>query len=234
MKRLSFDINRKIKTDKNDIKKIQGILDYDVTLKMVVIGDCGVGKTSILDRFIVKEFDPNRDSTVGVDFYNVYMSISGSNENNIAKYKYQVWDCAGRESYQSIINSYIRGSQVILFVFDVCNRDSFNHIRDWYQNVLNHVDTQRQFIGLIVGNKADSEGRTITHEEGSRLAESMGTVYFETSAKSDKGIVKLFNGITALCHRYLLECRNSFLPLEQNNNKEKQNNEESNKNCQLQ
>ncbi len=162
--------------------------ENDLTIKAILIGDSNVGKTTIIGKYLDKNFSEKSLNTVGLDLKNIKLNL---NNKNI---KLQLWDTAGQEKYRSMTTSYYRAVHIIIIVFDVTSQTSFEHIKEWMNNI-------RQFakIGVmkvIVGNKIDlNDERIVTYNEGKNFAESCNVKYFETSAVTREGIVELFETI---------------------------------------
>ena len=162
--------------------------ENDLTIKAILIGDSNVGKTTIIGKFLDKNFSEKTLNTVGLD-----LKYANLNINN-KKIKLQLWDTAGQEKFRSMTTSYYRGVNVIIIVFDVTSQISFEHVKDWMNNI-------KQFakIGVmkvIVGNKIDlKDERIVTYVEGKNFAQSYNVKYFETSAITREGIVELFENI---------------------------------------
>ncbi|XP_028842840.1 ras-related protein Rab-15-like isoform X1 [Denticeps clupeoides] len=158
--------------------------EYDVLLRLLLLGDSGVGKTCLLSRFTDNDFHPSHISTIGrrpfipwVDFKMKTLQIDG------VKVRVQIWDTAGQERYQTITKQYYRRAQGIFFVYDVTNTQSFQHIAKWASDVEEFAPGNVQKV--LIGNKCDEEHRRrVTTEQGSKLAESCGMDFFETSAFS--------------------------------------------------
>lgn len=162
----------------------------EMTIKILVIGESAVGKSCILLRYTDDFFQEDSLSTIGVDFKIKKEVIDGS------LVKIQIWDTAGQERFRNICKAYYRGTQGILLVFDVNNRDSFEKTITWItsikENVANTVDI------ILVGNKADNPDedaggeRKVSKEEGQKMAESLDVPYFETSAKTGRNVNEVF------------------------------------------
>ena len=162
--------------------------EYDLLIKALLIGDSNVGKTTIIGKYLDKNFSEKTLNTVGLDLKYVKLNI------NDMKIKLQLWDTAGQERFRSMTTSYYRAVNVIIIVFDVTSQNSFDHIKEWMNNI-------KQFAKLgvmkvIVGNKIDlNDERIVTYNEGKNFAESCNVKYFETSAVTREGIVELFETI---------------------------------------
>ena len=139
--------------------------DYEHLFKLLVIGDSGVGKSCILLRFSDDVFTDNFISTIGVDFKIKKLDINGQ------QVKMQIWDTAGQERFRTITSSYYRGAHGIIIVYDITNKESFDHVERW----LNEIKT---FAGdnvekVLVGNKCDLESkRVVPTVQGEKLAKS--------------------------------------------------------------
>jgi len=155
--------------------------------KIVLLGDSGVGKTSIALRFVKEMFPENPNSTVGATFLTKRILV-----DNI-KIKLQIWDTAGQERFRSLAPMYYRGAQCAILVFDLTSDETFAKVKDWVKELKN-ASTEDMLLA-IVGNKLDlSEeiGRRIEKSKCQEYASSIGGLYFETSAKTNLGIEDLF------------------------------------------
>mmetsp|Transcript_28542 Transcript_28542/g.50253 ORF Transcript_28542/g.50253 Transcript_28542/m.50253 type:complete len:206 (+) Transcript_28542:72-689(+) len=158
----------------------------DHLFKLVIIGDAGVGKSSLLLRFTEDNFSTNYISTIGVDFRFRTLNI----KKKIVKL--QIWDTAGQERFRTITSAYYRGADGVILVYDVTNRDSFGHVEDWLEQVNKYAseDTAK----LIVGNKADLiEDKKVNSEEALAMGEKHGIHVIETSAKTADNVDMAFN-----------------------------------------
>jgi len=160
--------------------------------KLVFLGDQGVGKTSIITRFMYDSFDKNYQATIGIDFLSKTMYLEDRTV------RLQLWDTAGQERFRSLIPSYIRDSSVAVIVFDITNRASFLNTSKWIEDVRN--ERQNDVIIILVGNKTDlSEKRQVSVEEGEDKANKDGIMFIESSAKAGFNIKALFRKLaTAL------------------------------------
>jgi Ras-related protein Rab-1A len=153
--------------------------------KIFLIGDCNVGKTNLLLRFVQDRFTEQFISTIGVDFL----------QKDLEGVTLQVWDTAGQERFsKAITSSYYRGAQGIVVVYDVTSRSSFDRVPMWLAEIDKFADPSIRRV--LVGNKTDLEAdRAVTHEEGKELAEKKGILFFETSAKTSKNVSEAFSGL---------------------------------------
>jgi len=161
--------------------------DYDLLFKLLLIGDSGVGKSSILVRFVDNEFDEDRPCTIGVDFKNKKLMCRGS------KVSLQIWDTAGQEKFRSLTSSYYRGTEGIILVYDVTDRDSFKDIEQIWLREIDLYSTKKDVVKLLVGNKIDLPNRQVSKEEARDFARNHNlAMYIETSAKTKNGIQQAF------------------------------------------
>ncbi|CAB3402191.1 unnamed protein product [Caenorhabditis bovis] len=167
-----------------------GARDYDYLFKLLIIGDSGVGKSSLLLRFADNTFSENYITTIGVDFKIRTMDIDGQ------KIKLQIWDTAGQERFRTITSTYYRGTHGVVVVYDVTNGESFGNVKRWLLEIENNCDTVQK---VLVGNKCEAESQRVVLESDARsYADSMNIKFFETSAKEDRNVEPMFQCITRL------------------------------------
>jgi small GTP-binding protein len=150
------------------------------TLKYIFVGDSGCGKSALQRRFTHGDFDENYDMTIGVE-YAVKMVLGGT-------VKLQLWDCAGFESFRSLTRAYYRGAHVVLLVFDVSNRQSFESVETWIKEVRYEAP---EALLVLVGSKTDLIP-VVTEAEAQTLAAQHGLEYCPVSAKTDHNVTNLF------------------------------------------
>ncbi|CAG9320086.1 unnamed protein product [Blepharisma stoltei] len=158
--------------------------EYHYLFKVVLIGDSHVGKSSLLLRHSEKTFKDNYLSTIGVDFKLTDVYIDDSHV------KLQIWDTAGQERFRTVINGYYRGSDGVIVVFDKTDRESFEHVDGWINEVDKYA-TQNP-AKILVGNKSDMPP-VVDTAEGLRKAEKYKMDYIETSAKEPFQVDQLFD-----------------------------------------
>jgi Ras-related protein Rab-1A len=160
-------------------------MNYEHVFKVLLIGDSGVGKTSILNRFIDDKFNETFVSTIGVDFKAKSIALEGKIT------KLQIWDTAGQERFKTITSSYYRGSHGVVIIFDVTNRKSFENIKMWLNEIRLHCDNGTKKI--LVGSKTDLEDKIeVSCSEALSFANRHNMKYVETSAKESKNIELAF------------------------------------------
>ncbi|KAI8580249.1 hypothetical protein K450DRAFT_237549 [Umbelopsis ramanniana AG] len=158
------------------------------TLKLLLIGNSSVGKSSLLLRFTDDTFLPQDEvsATIGVDFKVSMMEVDGK------RYKLTIWDTAGQERFRTLTSSYYRGAQGVILVYDVSNRDTFDALQNWYTE-LQTYSSSKDVVKMIVGNKVDKESsRVVTYKEGAAMAQKLQTLFIECSAKTKVGVQEAF------------------------------------------
>ena len=159
--------------------------------KILTIGDGGVGKTSILRRYVENKFLKHHLSTIGIDYLSKTIKIK---EQEI---KLKIWDTAGQERYRNITSHIYKDADGIILVFDVTSEDSYNQITDWMDQIKNNV-SQDDISLILIGNKCDIQERIVEKERGEQMAEKLEINYFETSALTGQGISEAFEGLAKL------------------------------------
>lgn len=160
--------------------------DFDYVFKLLLIGDSGVGKSSLLLRFTSDSFD-DLSPTIGVDFKLKLMTIGGK------RLKLTIWDTAGQERFRTLTSSYYRGAQGIIFVYDVTRRETFTNLSEIWAKEVDLYSTNQDCIKMLVGNKVDRENeRVVTKQEGIALARQLGCLFLECSAKTHVNVENCF------------------------------------------
>lgn len=166
-----------------------GKQDFDYLIKLLLIGDSGVGKSCLLLRFSEDSFTSSFITTIGIDFKIKKLLL------NDKWVKLQMWDTAGQERFRTITSAYYRGAMGILLVYDITDEASFNNIRNWMKNIEEHASDNVDKI--LVGNKSDmaEERRAVSYNSGKALADEYGIPFLETSAKDNVNVEQVFTAI---------------------------------------
>ncbi|GLT93263.1 hypothetical protein SLE2022_110640 [Rubroshorea leprosula] len=165
-----------------------GGLDY--SFKILLIGDSGVGKSTMLLSFVSNTLH-DLSPTVGVDFKIKQFTIGGK------RLKFTIWDTAGQERFGTLTTSYYRGAHGIILVYDVTRRETFTNLSDVWAKEVELYSTNLECIKFLVGNKVDRESeRVVSREEGMALAQKLKCCFFECSAKTRENVQQCFKDLT--------------------------------------
>ena len=156
----------------------------DFLYKLLMIGDSGVGKSSLLLRFASDQFEDSHMTTAGLDFKIRTVEVDGK------VVKLQMWDTAGQERFRTITSSYYRGAQGIVVVYGLDDKKSFENVKQWVEEIDRYAG--EGVVKLLVGNKCDVEARQVTREEAEKFAEELKMRYMETSAKTGENVEETF------------------------------------------
>ena len=172
-------------------------------IKIITLGNSEVGKSSIINQFVFKNFDKDLINTIGMDSKNHEIKIDDKT------IKLKIWDTAGQERFRSIQKHYYNKVDGILFIYDITNQASFDIIEQWYNEVKNYNDN---IIGVLIGNKTDlEENRQISEEQGIILAKKLNFIFYECNSVDGENVDEAFESLVKM----ILE--------EKNKNKNKQN-----------
>ena len=153
--------------------------------KLIFLGDQNVGKSSILNRFLSDTFVEEYQATIGLDFQSKNVQIDNQDVHLL------LYDTAGQEKFRSLIPMYTRDANIILLVYDITNKESFENLYAWLKDLTN-ININEVII-CIVGNKIDlNEKREVSNEEGQKYAQEHNFIFQEVSAKTGEGFSELF------------------------------------------
>jgi small GTP-binding protein len=162
-------------------------------LKVVIVGDGTVGKTSLVRRYCEGKFQSARVATIGVDFYTQRVRV-GQGSDQEQTVKLSIWDMAGQERFGVVRTGFYRGSRAAALVYDVTSLSSLGNLKRWRDEV-REVVSDLPFV--MVGNKVDLE-RSVRSELAQAAAAYLGAEYLETSALSGEGVASLFQALARL------------------------------------
>ena len=202
-------LNEKPKEDQNndedsDDNKSDSDIQCNVTtidLKIILVGNSSVGKTSIIHKFIDRNFEEQITATVSTTFKAKKIKIDPFTEANL-----KIWDTAGQERFRSLTPNYLRGSNGILVVFDLANKGSFEELDKWME-IIRDVIAENKIEKILVGNKTDlpEEEKVISDEMATKYADEHNMKYFSVSAKEGINIDLLFEQLGNDCIKNLQE-----------------------------
>ena len=160
------------------------------SIKVVLLGESAVGKTSIITRFVENKFKQDTMSSLSANFVSKKIEI-GNNKS----IKFDIWDTAGQEKYRALAKIFYQDSKIVILVYDITNKNSFNELKNyWYEKV--KENSSSDVIFAIAGNKCDLyEKEEVEKTEGEKFAKEIGAIFHETSALNSNGINELFTDI---------------------------------------
>mmetsp|Transcript_11315 Transcript_11315/g.15785 ORF Transcript_11315/g.15785 Transcript_11315/m.15785 type:complete len:206 (+) Transcript_11315:78-695(+) len=171
---------------------------YDLLIKLLLIGDSGVGKSCLLLCFSDQSFTTSFITTIGIDFKIKTIELEGK------RIKLQIWDTAGQERFRTITTAYYRGAMGILLVYDVTDENSFQNIRNWVRNIEQHAADNVDKI--LIGNKSDmKDQKVVDTARGEELARHYQIRFFETSAKNNENVKEAFYAISRDIKKRLMD-----------------------------
>ena len=172
-------------------------MEKNFQLKLILIGDSGVGKSCIHHQLTDESFKQIYKSTIGVD-YGSYLI-----RKNDYNFRLQLWDTAGQEMFHSLVRSYFRNKIGAIIVFDLTDRETFISVRQWIKEI--KLFCSPEIIIILVGNKIDlKDKRQVTYEEANKFAKDHDIHYFEVSAKDNRQIKDMFERITeTITNKYI-------------------------------
>ena len=160
----------------------------NITCKVVLVGESGVGKTSIINRYINNDFNENEQATLGPIYKNKVIQYPKYNKS----ISFDLWDTAGQEAYRSVTRNFYINAAIGLMVYDIRVKDSFENIKTYWSEQLKEYG-EENIILAIAGNKSDLfEQQEVSEKEVKKFAESIGAIFKLTSCKENIGINELF------------------------------------------
>lgn len=156
--------------------------------KVVLLGESAVGKSSLVLRFVKREFHEYQESTIGAAFLTQTVQIDDTTV------KFEIWDTAGQERYHSLAPMYYRGAQAALIVYDITSKDSFLKAQNWVRELQRQANTN--IVIALVGNKLDlASKRAVENNEAKSFADENNLLFMETSAKTATNVIEVFTAI---------------------------------------
>ena len=207
--------------------------DEYIMCKVVMVGEPGVGKTSIISRYVLNQFSDIVVSTTGASYATKNFEL-----DKVHKIKFQIWDTAGQERFRSLAKIFYQNASAVVLVYDITQRDTFEKIKEfWIKEIKENAPSD--IIIALAGNKSDNyEFEVVTIQEGKDLAKEIQAIYKSTSAMSSKGIEELFESIAKKFIEPFLSCSYSTTPSKEESQKnvaikknKHKNKKEEKKNC---
>ena len=183
-----------IESIERKVEKLQKIKvkSGEYAFKLILGGDGAVGKTSLVHRFVENTFAKDYKSTIGTSI----MKKECSFKELESAVRFIIWDLAGQSQFQRVRQSYLANAEAGILVYDVTNRKSYENIENWYNEI---IKASPNISLILVGNKIDlKDNREVSNKEGSKLADTLGLSYIETSAKTGENINDAFKMLALL------------------------------------
>jgi len=175
------------------MRTINHARNSEIEIKITVVGESSVGKSSLSNRIAHDKFKIDTESTIGAAFWTFRCTEDGTS------YAFKMWDTAGQERFDALVPMYLKGSHIVLMVFDITNLRSFEKIKEkWYKRAREQAPNSTI---LLLGNKADLDNKQVLSQNINKFIEKTGIKYIECSAKDGEGmdiLAKMFLEIVAL------------------------------------
>ena len=168
-------------------------------VKIVLLGNINVGKTSIASRYCKNSFNEHHINTIGGAYQQQKVVL-----NNGAMVKLHIWDTSGQERFRAMTNLYYRDAQVAILTYDITSESSFTGIEFWIEELKYKVENENMLL-FLVGNKCDvnDEERKVAKNKGKKFAEDNNMLFYETSAKTGAGVKELFGEVASKVYEQL-------------------------------
>ena len=160
-------------------------------IKVVLVGESGVGKTSIISQFTTHNFDPHRETSLSAQFITKIVEFADIGKS----IKFDIWDTVGQEKYRALAEIFYRDAKVIVFVYDITTDFSFQELKKYWYEETKSKSTGKPILALVA-NKIDLyNDQQVSNNDGMAFAQEIGAIFQTTSALSDQGISTLFENI---------------------------------------
>lgn len=191
--------------------------DYDFMYKVTLVGESGVGKSTLLQILAYQMMSTDMKPTIGVEFATVNYKISmpGYRERIV---KLQIWDTAGQERYRAITSAYYRGTAAIVYLYDITRSNTLERLKThWYEESQQHAKAgqtegdAKPPVGMVIGNKSDlRHARDVTEEEGAMFANDKKLLFMEASGKYNDNVLAAFEILVrTLCAQHIMQFKTS-------------------------
>ena len=171
----------------------------EIEVKIVLLGNINVGKTSIASRYCKNSFNEHHINTIGGAYQQQKVVL-----NNGAIVKLHIWDTSGQERFRAMTNLYYRDAQVAILTYDITSESSFTGIEFWIEELKYKVENENMLL-FLVGNKCDvnDEERKVAKNKGKKFAEDNNMLFYETTAKTGAGVKELFGEVASKVYEQL-------------------------------
>ena len=175
-------------------------------LRIILVGDSNVGKTSLINRFMGNDFQENYQCTINVDFKIKTITFSSSIAAEL-----KIWDTCGQERFKSLTSKYFKDAHGVVLVFDVSDLSTFKNLPFWLKEIKNKSNSKIQPEIILVANKIDLKDRKVTNETGKEFANKNKIMYVETSAKNGLNIDSPFEKLANVLINKIKENPDNYL-----------------------
>ena len=166
-------------------------MNEPTSIKVVLLGESGVGKTSIINQFISKKFNPKMSTSVSAQFTSKIMEFPEQKRT----LRFDIWDTVGQEKYRSLTKIFYKDAAVAILVYDITRKESYEELKNYWYNQLKECSPSNIVIG-IAANKCDLyDNEQVSEDEARKFADEIGAVFKLTSANTNTGIEDLFKTI---------------------------------------
>ena len=166
-------------------------MNEPISVKVVLLGESGVGKTSLINQFVSKKFNPKENTSVSAQFTSKTIEYPEYNK----AIRFDIWDTVGQEKYRSLTKIFYKDAKIIILVYDITTEFSFNELKEyWYKETQNNTDGEP--ILALCANKDDLYGQQkVKNEDGKKFADQINAIFQNTSATSYQSINFLFENL---------------------------------------
>ena len=197
---------------------------FDQSVKTIVVGDSGVGKTCLLNRYIRDKFDDKTPTTLGVEF------MAKIVETEKHRIEFQLWDTAGQELFRAVTRGYYRGSAGAFIVFNLVDHDTFLSVSHWLQEI--KETARKDCVCILIGNQSDrTSDRQVSQEEIDAFVSEHSLQYFETSAKTGENVTTAMMACLTQIEKLIEDGKLESSNVEENNIVFAEDDQSTNKSC---
>ena len=166
---------------------------YDYLYKIILVGDTSSGKGSFIHQYTENNWDDSFNSIRVMDFKVKTLQIQGGE-----KAKLQIWDTGGQEKFKNIMNAYYRGANAIILMYSITEKNSFDNLPSWLEDINKHYIKNKKSPIFLVGNHMKEEERLVTKEEGKAFADKFGLMFSECNSKTGENVNSIFNKLVKI------------------------------------
>ena len=170
-----------------------------MSLKCVILGSSGTGKSSIIRRYMTDDFNIYIGSTIGASFNSKFI------EKTTGRIRVDIWDTAGQERFEAMIPLYYKGADICLIVYDITSNSSFVRAKKWVDDIKSDIDTNTNPVFVLIGNKTDlADERCVSTDDAQKFANSKNIMFYECSAKTPANISMIFDNTINMAYNYII------------------------------